>query len=248
MPEEGGLIRFSLKDIELRSGVTLPEVNLKAGPYLELCVSDTGEGIEPTILGRIFDPYFTTKKSGEGTGLGLAVVQGIVKSYKGAIRVSSLPGKGTTFTIYLPRISRAEKIQTVKKKQDLPRGTERVLLVDDEESIVRLAKNMLEHLGYEVVASTNSLEALEIFKRDPGEFDLVLTDHIMPNLTGTELARRIHWINPEIPVVIITGMGDLIPDEQKESSPIKTFIMKPLVIHSLAEKIRQVLDQMEEPG
>jgi CheY-like chemotaxis protein len=243
MGEKGGVLQVTLKNTDFKGQEVFSDTVTEAGPYLELTVSDTGEGIAPAILERIFDPYFTTKKIDKGTGLGLAVVQGIIKAYQGAIRVSSNPGQGTTFQIYLPRIEDPEIVERFAQVRQLPRGTERILLVDDEESFVRLAKNILERLGYHVVATTNSLEALEVFKKGPENFDLVLTDHIMPKLTGTELARRIHWINPAIPIMIITGMGDLIPTEQKESTPVKKFIMKPLFIHSLAEKIREVLDQ-----
>ena len=243
MAEKGGLLHLSLKNIDFSTKKMFTDSELEAGPYLELTVSDTGQGIEPDIVDRIFEPYFTTKKSDQGTGLGLAVVQGIVNAYEGAIRVSSDPGQGTTFQIYLPRIEGPEAGTELDPARQLPRGTERILLVDDDEAIVHLAKNMLEYLGYAVVTSTNSLEALEIFKQGPENFDLVLTDHIMPKLTGRELARRIHWINPDLPVIIFTGMGDLLPMEQKETLPIKKYLLKPLVMQTLAEKIRQVLDQ-----
>jgi PAS domain S-box-containing protein len=243
MQEKGGLLRFSLRNIDFSHEDVPPGSDLIPGPYLNLTISDTGYGIEPTVLKRIFDPYFTTKGIGEGSGLGLAVVHGIVKGYKGAIQVHSELGKGTTFQVYIPRIESAKGLQMHRKAKDLPRGTERILWVDDEESIIRFGKMMLGYLGYEVVGTTSSLEALEIIKGHPKKFDLVITDYTMPKMTGTELAREIIRIRPEIPIILITGLGEFMTADQKEAAGIRKAVMKPLEIHSLAEKVREVLDQ-----
>ncbi|MBI5604554.1 MAG: response regulator [Deltaproteobacteria bacterium] len=245
MQEKGGLLRFTLSKVDI-SAEEESVLDLKAGPYIEMTVMDTGYGIYPADLKRIFDPYFTTKGIGEGTGLGLAVVHGIVRGYRGAIKVQSEPGKGTTFQVYIPRIEREKGGETAVKAMVLPRGNERILFVDDEEAITRIGQKMLEHLGYKVMITTSSYEALEIFMRESGKIDLVITDYILPKMTGTELAQKIIRIRPDIPIILITGLGDIMTAAQKDAMGIRKFIMKPLVIHSLAEKVRQVLDQ--KPG
>ena len=174
---------------------------LNPGFYLRLTVSDTGHGIDDEVINRIFEPYFTTKEPGKGTGMGLAVVHGIVKSYGGDITVESKPGKGTAFHVLLPRIE-ADALSITEKKVEIPRGTERILCVDDEKVAIDIIQRMLENLGYKVTARTSSVETLEVFKNKPDAFDLVITDMTMPNMTGKELAKELMSIRPDIPMIL----------------------------------------------
>lgn len=195
-------------------------------------------------MDRIFDPYFTTKGVGEGTGLGLSVVQGIVKSCGGAISVYSEAGRGTSFHVFLPRVEE-EIAPQAREVEVLPTGDERILFVDDERPLVDLGKEMLESLGYSVSVNTNSLEALETFRAQPDAFDLVITDMTMPGLTGKELAKELMSIRSDIPIILCTGFSDLINEKQAEEIGIREFIMKPYVIASLAQTIRKVLGRRE---
>lgn len=197
--------------------------------------------MSPEVMQRIFDPYFTTKEKGEGTGMGLAVAHGIVKSHGGAITVYSKPGKGSTFNVYLPRIER-EVTGEPKAPRPLPTGHERILFVDDEQALVDIGKRMLEHLGYKVTTRTSSLEALELFRARPDRFDLVITDMTMPNMTGEKLARELMRICPDIPVILCTGFSERITKEKAKEMGIRAFAMKPLVLRSLAGIIRKVLE------
>ena len=214
--------------------------DLKPGAYLRLTVSDTGSGIDAKTMERIFDPYFTTKEVGKGSGLGLAVVNGIVKRHEGAITVQSVPGKGTTFSIYFPRLdSRPEATMQV---EDPPqRGSERILLVDDEPALMEMATSILERLGYKVTGQTDSVTALEVFRSSPDEFDLVITDYTMPNLTGMDLAKEVRRIRPDIRVMLCTGFSEKItPDHMKELGV--GLLMKPYGMREISEAIRKILD------
>jgi CheY-like chemotaxis protein len=199
--------------------------------------------MDQSVMSRIFEPYFTTKESGKGTGLGLAVVHGIVKSYKGDIRVYSEPGKGTAFHVYLPVLKSQVEAEEIDAAVIIQTGTERILLVDDEEPIVRLEKQMLERLGYQVAARTSSIEALEAFRAAPDKFDLVITDMTMPNMTGVQLSQKLLEIRPDIPIIICTGFSTKINDEKAKEFGIRGFVMKPVVMSELIKKIREVLDQ-----
>lgn len=242
MPETGGKLAVALKEVEL--GIDdLKDPLMVPGPYACLTVTDTGTGIEKHILDRMFDPYFTTKEKEKGTGLGLAVVHGIVKSYGGDIRVYTEPGKGTTFHVYLPIIQTEAEGLKVEVTRPIPKGSERILIVDDEEQIVRMEKQMLEGLGYHVTARTSSIEALEAFRAVPANFDLVITDMTMPNMTGVQLAQSLLAIKPDIPIVICTGFSEKINEDRAKEEGIKEFVMKPIVKRELAEKIRKVLDE-----
>jgi len=216
------------------------DLELSPGDYLKLTVQDTGHGMDRATLDRIFDPYFTTKGPGEGTGLGLAVVHGIVKSHKGAITRWSEPGKGTAFHVYLPRlggqVSFREEASAV-----IPTGTERVLLVDDEERLLNAVKHMLEHLGYRVTATTNSIEALDLFRQRPEDFDLMITDQTMPHMTGIELASNIRQNRSDIPIILCTGFSEKIDEEGAGKMGICAFALKPLSIRDIAALIRKVL-------
>ena len=219
--------------------------DLSPGKYLRLTVSDTGAGINKEIRDRIFDPFFTTKKPGEGTGLGLSVVYGIVKSYGGAITVNSEVGRGTEFNAYLPLVIEDTGSYGAKEETPIPRGKERILFVDDEAALVQLATSILSGLGYEVAGRTSSLEALELFRMRPDSFDLVITDMTMPNMTGSELAQELMRLRPDMPVILCTGFSEAITQEKARALGVKDFIMKPIVQRQMAGAIRRALDEKE---
>ena len=193
---------------------------------VRLKVSDTGCGMDKEVMERIFDPYFTTKEKGRGTGLGLSVVHGIVKSYGGAITVYSRPGKGSTFKVYIPAIQK-EAVEEKDETEPLPAGHELILFIDDELAIVDIVRQMLERLGYAVDARTRSLEALELFRAKPDHFDLVITDMTMPNMTGDRLALKLMKIRPDIPIILCTGFSEKITEAKAKGMGIRKFIMKP---------------------
>lgn len=213
---------------------------LAAGPHLCLTVTDTGHGMDAAVKERIFDPYFTTKGSGEGTGLGLAVVQGIVRGHGGMISVDSEPGQGTTFNVFLPQIAH-EIVHEHETSWVLPTGSERVLFVDDEHVLAELGKEMLEALGYAVTTMTNAHDALNAFRNRPEAFDLVITDMTMPGLTGRELAKELMALKPDLPVILCTGFSELVNANEVKESGIRELVMKPYAINNLAVTIRQVL-------
>jgi PAS domain S-box-containing protein len=240
MNGKDGVMQISLSNVELDHAALEMAPDLKPGSYLKLSVSDTGHGIAPDAYEKIFDPYFTTKKKEEGTGLGLAVVQGIVKSHNGAVTVESEVGKGTTFHVYLPVIMRKltaeEEIST-----PLPMGHECILFVDDEQPLVEIGKQMLQRLGYTVATRTSSVEALELFKANPDRFDLIITDIVMPNMTGEKLAEKMMDIRSDIPVILCTGYSEKITRKHASDMGIQSFLMKPLVMRDLATTVRQAL-------
>ena len=241
MEIQGGVLEVGLDKIRLAAydPVEYPELN--PGRYLKLSVRDNGCGMPLDVIGRIFDPYFTTKGHGKGTGLGLAVVHGIVQSLGGGIRVRSQPGSGSLFEVLLP----AWESATVPEKQiagPLPGGNERILLVDDELSLVSLEKQMLERLGYRVECRTSSVEALALFQARPDDFDLVLTDMTMPNMTGKDLAVEILTLRPGMPIILCTGYSEGITAESARDIGIRNYLMKPLSIKDLSRTIRKVLE------
>jgi len=242
MRERGGTLKVSLVQEELDSGAAEEYSDLNPGSYMRLTMSDTGCGMDEETMQKIFDPYFTTKGPGEGTGMGLAVVHGIVKSYGGDITVESELGKGTTFHIVLPRVE-AEVTPVKEHKIELPRGTERLLFVDDEKGAVDAIQPMLENLGYNVTARTSSIEALEVFRNKAYEFDLVITDMTMPNMTGKELAGELMSIRSDIPVILCTGFSEQIDEDRAKEMGIRAFVMKPIVMNEIANTIRQVLEK-----
>ncbi|MBF0233996.1 MAG: response regulator [Desulfamplus sp.] len=242
MEETGGTMTVALKEVELDEHESL-SLDIKQGTYACLTVSDTGTGIPEDVKEKIFDPFFTTKEKGKGTGVGLAVVHGIVKSSGGAICVNSEPGKGTEFNIYLPVVeSYLKKDDALKVKMLIQGGTERVLLVDDEDSLIKLQEGMLKRLGYQVTSRTSSIEALEAFRASPYKFDLIITDMAMPNMSGDKLAVELIKIRPDIPVLLCTGFSTIISEEKALAMGIKGFLMKPVTISDLDRKIRDVLD------
>jgi PAS domain S-box-containing protein len=238
--EKDGVLKIHLGNIDLDQKAAADIPGLKTGSYLKLSVTDSGEGIDPRVQQQIFNPYFTTKEKGKGTGLGLAVVQGIVKSNNGAVTVESELGKGATFHVYLPTIKRKLTADD-EIAVPLPMGCEHILLVDDEQPLVEIGKQMLERLGYSVATRTSSIEALELFKVDPNRFDLVITDIVMPNLTGDKLAKKIINIRNDIPVVLCTGYSEKFTRQNASEMGIRSFLMKPLVMKDLADTVRQAL-------
>jgi len=216
---------------------------LQAGPYAELAVSDTGCGIEPAVRDKIFEPYFTTKEPGKGTGLGLAVVYGIVKEHGGDIKVYSEPGCGTAFHVYFPLQESDAADDSAVLEAILPSGDEHVLVVDDEEVIVRITDQMLQRLGYQVTGRTSSVEALEVFKNHPDGFDLVITDMAMPDMTGEQLTRKIHSIRPGLPVILCTGFSERITREKAASIGLSGVLKKPVLRSAMARMVRDVLDR-----
>jgi PAS domain S-box-containing protein len=238
--EKDGVLEIRLENVELdpKAVAAIPE--LKAGSYLRLTVADSGEGIPPELQQQIFNPYFTTKDKGKGTGLGLAVVQGIVKSYNGAVTVESEANNGAAFHVYLPTLKR--KLTTEDEiAKPLPMGCERILMVDDEQPLVEIGKQMLERLGYSVATRTSSVEALELFKANPHRFDLVITDIVMPNMSGDKLAQKMMVIRADIPIILCTGYSEKLSRQEAADMGIRSFLMKPLVMRDLADTVRQAL-------
>ena len=241
MEETGGELTVGLKEVEL-TVEDLKDQTMVPGPHVCLTVADTGPGMEQGIIDRIFDPYFTTKEKGKGTGLGLAVVDGIIKSHGGHISVYSETGKGTEFKVHLPVIQPHETETQDETDISIQRGNERILLVDDQDMVVQMEKQMLERLGYNVTARTGSMDALEAFRTQPDKFDLVITDMTMPNLTGDKLALELIKIRSDIPVIICTGFSEMMSKEKAATFGIKGFLMKPVVMKDLSKKIREVLE------
>ncbi len=244
MEDTGGKLTVGLKEVKLDEKKMMG-ADMAPGVYACLTVVDTGTGIDEKIQGKIFDPYFTTKEQGKGTGMGLSVIHGIVQSAGGSIQMHSVPGEGTEFHVYMPVVISSIEDQETPKKGELQRGTECVLLVDDEDAIAMMEKEMLERLGYSVVSRTSSVEALKAFKRKPDKFDLVITDMAMPNMAGDRLASELVKIRPDIPVLLCTGFSQKIPEEKINTLGIKGILMKPIVMKDLSEKMREVLGNHE---
>jgi PAS domain S-box-containing protein len=242
--DESGVLSVTLSGIVMSEGdlARLAIADLKPGHYLKLRVADTGKGMDNDTLRRIFDPYFTTREVGKGTGLGLAVVHGIIKRHEGAISVSSELGKGTVFDVYLPSADpQLERVGQIS--HDLPRGSERILFVDDEPMVAELGGRLLKQLGYEVVSKTKVLDALATFHRSPHDFDLIVTDYTMPGMTGTELAGEVLKIRPDMPVILCTGYSEKGTESSARELGIKGYALKPLDRKQLAELVRRVLDE-----
>jgi PAS domain S-box-containing protein len=242
MKEKGGLLEVILDNVEISNDIAEKFINLTPGRYVKLTVRDTGAGIPTDIIERIFEPYFTTKKFGEGTGLGLATVHGIVRNYGGDITVESNVGSGTEFNVYLPFVETEMSGVDNERDSESMRGTEHILFVDDERTAVDINCRMLKRYGYNVTGLTDSLEALELFRKNPDEFDLVITDMTMPNLTGEALATEIMATRPQKPIILCTGFSDKINEETAKKIGVRAFVMKPVIMKKLAETIRDVLD------
>jgi len=241
MRDKGGVLEIRLINQSLDSETASAIHGLKPGCYLRLSVSDSGHGMKPEVIEHIFEPYFTTKGKGEGTGLGLAVVHGIVSTLGGAVAVMSEPGKGSVFHVFLPMVERRAPAR-IQETASLPMGSENVLLVDDEKPMVDALRLMLERLGYKVTARESGVDALEVFRLDPSRFDLLLTDQTMPVLTGVDLAMEILRIRPSFPILLTTGFSDLVNEEKARSIGIREFITKPILMKELAAALRRALD------
>jgi len=242
MEEEGGVLSINIRNIQVRQAGERSGVDLIPGDYLQISVSDTGTGISPEIIDTIFEPYFTTKEVGKGTGMGLALVQGIVESSGGKIMVESKIGKGTLFSLYLPSTEN-QTANKVDKTEKLPTGSERILFVDDEAAIVKTGSQILEKLGYKVSSLTSSVEALALFKQTPNDFDLVITDMTMPHMAGDKLVMELQRIRPDIPIMVCTGYTNRMTEEAAVSLGINAFVYKPITKVDLARNVRKVMDE-----
>jgi two-component system cell cycle sensor histidine kinase/response regulator CckA len=242
MQKDGGVLTVSLSEIFLDQQISAMYAGLEPGTYLKLTIRDTGCGMDEACKQRIFDPYFTTKDKNKGTGLGLAVVHGIVTSLNGSIRVESQLGKGSMFEILLPKIETNEVEKEADVEKELTHGNARILFVDDEEMLVTVGKELLEQLGFSVVACTSTGEALQIFRQDPDCFDLVITDLTMPKMTGDRFANEICQIRPDIPIILCTGSQDKIAQAQKIAPGITAVLVKPVNTHVWADTIHRALE------
>jgi PAS domain S-box-containing protein len=242
MRESGGILEVQLETVEVDADFDKINLEMHEGVYLRLTVSDTGQGMDQVTQARIFEPYFSTKSKEEGTGLGLAMVHGIVTSLGGAISVQSNPGVGSTFLVYFPLAGR-QTVQEPSALELLPQGTECILYVDDELTIAQLGQRILESLGYDAMSCSSSVEALEMFRVQPEKFDLVITDQTMPNMTGITLAQELMRIRSDIPVILLTGFDKSITPELLKQTGIREFLMKPVAKKELAVVIRKILDK-----
>lgn len=242
MQENGGILEIGCRKVDMTEMNEKALSGLIPGQYVEISVKDTGHGIPEEIMDRIYEPFFTTKDKNRGTGMGLSVVHGIVKKHKGAMEVESEVGRGTTFVVYLPSAVFHETKVKRKEKANIPKGSERLLFVDDEPHLAELGKRLLEKIGYRVVAKTNSPDALEAFSQHPEDFDLVVTDMTMPDITGDRLADRLLRIRPDIPVIMCTGYTDIYTSARVRELGLKGVLMKPYVLETMARMVRDVLD------
>ncbi len=245
MEEKGGILTISLKSRTLAAEDLTHEPHVSPGRFVQLSIGDTGPGIAPEIREKIFDPYFTTKEVGKGTGMGLAIIHGLVKSYKGFTTCHSGVGEGAVFQVFLPVIEDPAVLEVETVPLDLSQlGNERILFIDDEEILAEMGQIVLERLGYRVTVRRSSLEALNTFQNHPEQFDLIITDQTMPGMTGSDLARRILQIRPGMPIILCTGYSSLITEDKAKSLGIKGFAMKPLAKKDIAAIIRKVLDEV----
>jgi PAS domain S-box-containing protein len=239
MRDKGGILEVVLADENI--GPEEHDHRLKPGPYVRLTINDTGCGMEPEVLDRVFDPFFTTKPTGEGTGLGLSAVHGIVKNHNGSIRAYSEPGKGSSFSIFIPKLE-SDSMDEVKDTESVRGGKESILVVDDEDLLIAMNKQRLERLGYTVAGSTSSIEALEVFRHEPHKFDLVVTDYTMPQMTGLELARELLRIRGDLSIIMCSGLNEPVPMERIREAGVREFFTKPVGKNEFARIIRRVLD------
>lgn len=242
MEEKGGTLTIELKQAEVDAAIEELHPNLCEGEYLLLSVTDTGNGMDDATLNRIFEPFFTTKTVDKGTGMGLSVVHGIVRSHNGDILVSSELGGGSTFDVYLP-ITRTEQNTATEGAKEIKMGQESLLIVDDENAVIGMLKEMLEQLGYRIDAQTSSIEAVKVFRQHPDKYDLVISDFTMPSMTGLELSRQLQEIRSGIPFMLMTGRVDMLTDDTIKEFGIKKVIGKPILTQELASAIREVLDR-----
>ena len=238
-----GVLELSLTEVNLTDQDLSNQLGKKPGEYIRLSLTDTGEGIDPAIIDRIFDPFYTTREVGQGTGVGLSIVHGIVESYSGFITVKSELGKGSAFHVFFPKAEEMPIDDDIEESRTLPTGNERILFVDDEKLIAKMFGTMIERLGYKVTTMTRSPEALKTFKSQPDDFDLIITDMAMPDLTGKDLATELLKIRPDIPIILCTGYSSIISKESAKEMGIREFCMKPIDWKQLATTVRKVLDE-----
>jgi PAS domain S-box-containing protein len=248
MKESGGVIDVQALPVDLTRAEATAVPGLKGGPYVKISIRDAGKGMSRDVMERVFDPYYTTKQTHEGTGLGLAIVRNIVVAHDGAVAVESVPGRGSVFHVYLPRSFRAmlETVNAGDGMQNVFRslsfGNERILFVDDEENIAIVGRELLEHLGYVVEIQTCGITALKRFAGDPAAFDLIITDMVMPDMTGDLLAKEILALRPDMPIIMCTGHSESISEAAAKAIGIKAFVPKPYRIFDFSHVIRSVLD------
>jgi CheY-like chemotaxis protein len=240
MRQNGGILEVELDDFSVSSTSADPH-GMRPGPYMLLRVRDSGEGMTEDVLAKIYDPFFTTKERGEGTGLGLSVAHGIVKECEGYITAESRAGEGTTFSLCFPKIPEEARDEE-NAAEAIPTGHEKILFVDDEEALVEMGHETLTGLGYHVESRTSSREALSLLRLDPSRFDLLITDHTMRDMTGIELAREVLAVRPDMKVILCTGFSHTVSEESAQAAGIKAFAMKPLTKREIARTIRKVLD------
>jgi two-component system, cell cycle sensor histidine kinase and response regulator CckA len=241
MQYRGGTLEITLNDIDFQPDTPVFDLDIAPGEYIQLVVKDTGNGMTPEVMKRIFEPFFTTREVGKGTGMGLAVVYGIVTDLQGTITVESEIGVGSLFRVFLPKI-KSDVTSEPLKADDSPGGTERVLFLDDEELLVEWGHAALTRLGYKVTSMTDSIKALKTFSDDSSQFDLVITDQTMPGLSGIQLARALLAIRRDIPIILFTGHSDTVTPEEAQAAGVREFLLKPFGKQELAGAIRRVLD------
>ena len=243
MEEKGGVLEVMLKEVDPASGDLSLDVDLSPGYYLKLTVKVTCPGLDQTEVKHFFDPQYHTNDRNDGSGMGLNIVHEIIRSYEGITCISSEPGQGTTIDVYLPLMdTQSGDISEISIENNLPFGNETILLVDDEEDVLEMMHSMLERLGYQVISTLSGVEALEVFQKAPETFDLIITDQTMPKMTGVELVRELHLIQPDIPVILCTGFNEKITEDDTRQQGIGALIGKPVRIAGLAGKIREVLN------
>ncbi|HSO19350.1 MAG TPA: ATP-binding protein, partial [Desulfosarcina sp.] len=244
MEAHGGRLTVTLDSCTIESDAMATENDLSPGRYLKLSVGDTGSGMDKSVIDRIFDPYFTTKAVGEGTGMGLATVHGIVNDHGGRISVDSAPRKGSVFNVFFPVLENSAET-SAKPSMAYPRGSERILFVDDEDLLVEVGVEMLKDLGYDAVGTNRAAKALEMFREQPEIFDLIITDMTMPGMTGDQLAEALLRLRRDLPIVICTGFSKRLSSIQASSLGISAFLMKPVTIQELSRTVRDVLDRTD---
>jgi PAS domain S-box-containing protein len=246
MIEDGGTIEITLARIEIDPQLASVYPELENGPAMKLVIRDTGHGMTEDIMARIFDPYFTTKSKGHGTGLGLAVVHSIVKGHHGTITIDSQPDKGALFSIYFPRVNAEATLKEAAATGQSQTGNESILFVDDEPAVTDVCEKILTNLGYSVVAQTDSTQALDLFLAQPDRFDLVITDMAMPKMTGSKLSRKIFEVRPDVPIILCSGFNETITEEKALEIGIQAFLLKPFTQKRLAGVVRRLLDRKKD--
>jgi CheY-like chemotaxis protein len=247
MRDRGGRLKVSLAEVDVNPSIQTIGRDLPLGRYICLSVEDTGQGIDQTIIDRIFEPYFTTKGPAEGTGMGLSMVHGIVKRHQGHITVNSTLGVGTTFQVYIPQMASVHEATLHETTEFIPLGHEHILLVDDEPQLLAMQGQILERLGYDVTTMSSSQDALRDFRQAPETFDLLITDQTMPNLTGAELSAEVIQLRPDLPIILCTGFSEALSPEAAADMGIRYYLQKPVPLKTLAQTVRLALnDALEE--